>query len=74
LKLQEKYRFSLGWKSKNYDNNDLGINFETNYYTLSGNASYRIKSDKTFQFVQHKYQCVHPVSKRQGKIQEITLI
>jgi hypothetical protein len=28
--------------TKDFDNNDLGINFETNYYSLYGNASYRI--------------------------------
>jgi hypothetical protein len=39
-----KYRYSIGGDvtSKNYDNNDLGINFETNFYSLYGNASYRI--------------------------------
>jgi hypothetical protein len=28
--------------TKDFDNNDLGINFQTNYYSLYGNASYRI--------------------------------
>ncbi|NHM01817.1 DUF5916 domain-containing protein [Flavobacterium difficile] len=36
-------RFSFGgeYVSDDYDNNDLGINFQTNYYSFSGNASYR---------------------------------
>jgi len=39
-----QYRYSLGTEiiSKNFDNNDLGINFETNYYAVYGNANYRI--------------------------------
>ena len=46
-----QYRFSLGGDvvTKDYDNNDLGINFQTNYYSLYGNANYRIlKSTKYF--------------------------
>lgn len=39
-----KYRFSIGgdYMSKDFDNNDLGVNFQTNYFTIRGNASYRI--------------------------------
>lgn len=38
-----KYRYSVNGEyiSKDYDNNDLGINFQTNYHTLSGNVNYR---------------------------------
>jgi len=38
-----KYRYSINgeYVSKDYDNNDLGINFQTNYHTLSGNVNYR---------------------------------
>lgn len=46
-----QYRYSLGADimSKDYDINDLGINFQTNYYSLYGNANYRIlKSTKYF--------------------------
>ncbi|WP_333810480.1 DUF5916 domain-containing protein [Flavobacterium sp.] len=46
-----KYRYSLGgnYVSKDYQVNDLGINFRTNYYSFSGNASYRILNpNKTF--------------------------
>ena len=39
-----QYRYSLGADiiTKDYDINDLGINFQTNYYSLYGNANYRI--------------------------------
>ena len=39
-----KFRYSFGgnYVSKNYQINDLGINFRTNYYSISGNTSYRI--------------------------------
>jgi len=39
-----KYRWSMGsqYVSSDWDNNDLGINFQTNYHTLYANNSYRI--------------------------------
>ncbi len=39
-----KYRFSLGgqYVSTDWDNNDLGINFQTHYHVLYFNNSYRI--------------------------------
>ena len=46
-----KIRYSVGgnYISKDYDNNDLGINFQTNYSSLYGNANYRILNPtKTF--------------------------
>ncbi len=45
------FRHSLGaeYISKDFDNNDLGINFKTNYYSVSGNSNYRILNpNKTF--------------------------
>ncbi len=38
------YRYSIGGElvTKDFDNNDLGINFETNYYSIYGNTNYRI--------------------------------
>ncbi|WP_310554771.1 DUF5916 domain-containing protein [Flavobacterium sp.] len=43
-KTSGKYRFGLGADlfTKKYDNNDLGINFQTNFFSTYGNASYRI--------------------------------
>ena len=46
-----KFRYSFGgnYVSKDYQVNDLGINFRTNYYSFSGNTSYRILNpNKTF--------------------------
>jgi hypothetical protein len=46
-----QYRYSIGADimTKDYDINDLGINFQTNYYSLYGNANYRIlKSNNYF--------------------------
>jgi hypothetical protein len=39
-----QYRYNVGadMVTKDFDSNDLGINFETNYYTFYGNNSYRI--------------------------------
>ena len=43
-KTSGKIRYSLGgaYISKDFDNNDLGINFRTNYYSVSNNVNYRI--------------------------------
>jgi hypothetical protein len=39
-----KFRYSIGGEyiSKDFDNNDLGINFKTNYYSMYSNVNYRI--------------------------------
>ena len=39
-----KYRYGAGAEvtTKDYDSNDMGINFQTNYYSISGEGSYRI--------------------------------
>jgi hypothetical protein len=37
-----RYSFAADMVSKDFDNDDLGINFETNYYSFYGNTSYRI--------------------------------
>lgn len=43
-KTSGKYRYyaESNLITKDFDNNDLGINFETNYYSFYGNTSYRI--------------------------------
>ena len=46
-----KYRYGIGGQlvSKDFDSNDLGINFLTDYAAVYGNASYRIlKPNKVF--------------------------
>ena len=45
------FRYSIGadYMSEDFDNNDLGINFRTNYYSVSNNVNYRILNpNKTF--------------------------
>ncbi len=39
-----KVRFSVSgeYVSDDYDNNDLGVNFQTNYYSVYGNVNYRL--------------------------------
>jgi hypothetical protein len=67
-----KYRYGIGSEivSKNFDNNDLGINFETNYYTVSGNASYRILNPtKYFNSFQTNINVYTQFQKETGKIQ-----
>ena len=67
-----KYRYSFGSElvSKDYDNNDLGINFETNYYSLYGNASYRILNPtKHFNSFDTSFNVYSQFNKETGKIQ-----
>jgi len=67
-----KYRFGIGSEmvSKKFDNNDLGINFETNYYSVSGNASYRILNPtKHFNTFQTNINVYTQFQKETGKMQ-----
>ena len=44
-----RYGFGAQYVSKDYDNNDLGINFQTHYHSFYANSSYRIlKPNKTY--------------------------
>lgn len=44
-----RYTFGGDYVSKNFDNNDLGINFQTNFYDFFNSVSYRIlKPTKIF--------------------------
>jgi hypothetical protein len=67
-----QYRYSLGADlvTKDFDNNDLGINFQTNYYSLYGNASYRILNPtKLFNSFRVNYNIYTQFQKETGKIQ-----
>jgi len=71
-----KYRYSFGSDlvTKNFDNNDLGINFETNYYSVYGNTSYRIlKSNKIFNSFSVFTSLYTQFNKESGNIQEGSL-
>ena len=54
-----RYNAAATYVSKDYDNNDLGINFLTNYHTAEINTSYRIlnptKTYNTFTFYTKLY-------------------
>ncbi|TRX38744.1 hydrolase [Flavobacterium sp. ZT3R18] len=67
-----KYRYNLGAKlvTKDFDNNDLGINFETNYYSFNGFTSYRILSPtKTFNSFYANINAYTQFQKETGKVQ-----
>ena len=67
-----KYRYSAGADitTKDYDNNDLGINFETNYYSFYGNTSYRILNPtKLFNSFSTNMNVYTQFQKETGKLQ-----
>ncbi|MEN2401577.1 DUF5916 domain-containing protein [Flavobacterium sp. MC2016-06] len=67
------YRYSLGsdFVSKNFDPNDLGINFYTNYYNFYGNANYRILNPtKRFNSFKIDYSMYTEFNKESGKLQD----
>ncbi len=71
-----KYRFDVGgiYVSKGFDNNDLGINFYTDYHALTSNASYRIlhpnKLFNSFEIVGELYS---EFNNPTGRAQQATL-
>ena len=75
-KTKGKYRFGIGgtYVSKNYDNNDLGINFLTHYHSFYGNASYRIlKPNKTFNTFKLNLTIYSEFDNNSGKTQDNSL-
>ena len=68
-----KYRYSVGsdFVTKDYDPNDLGINFYTNYYNFYGNANYRILNPtKLFNSFKVNYNMYVEFNKESGKVQD----
>ncbi len=71
-KTSGKFRYNLSsyYISKDFDINDMGIIFTTNYYSFNGNMSYRIlnptKHYNTFQFNTNTYAEFH---NNTGKLQ-----
>lgn len=69
-----RYRVTGSYVSKDYDNNDLGINFLTNYHTLAGYGSYRIlnptKRYNTFTFYAEAYSELQNTT---GRLQQGTI-
>ncbi|MFV8268524.1 DUF5916 domain-containing protein [Flavobacterium sp. GT2N3] len=67
-----KFRHGMGAEitTKDFDNNDLGINFETNYYSLYGNTSYRILNPtKYFNSFDARIKTYSQFQKETGKLQ-----
>ena len=67
-----KFRYGVGGDitTKDFDNNDLGINFENNYFSLYGNTSYRILNPtKYFNFFNVRLNAYSQFQKETGKIQ-----
>lgn len=67
-----KYRYSIGTNmvSKDFDSNDLGIIFETNYYNFYSNSSYRILNPtKIFNSFNTNINAFTQFQKETGKVQ-----
>ncbi|PWK03235.1 hypothetical protein BC749_1011330 [Flavobacterium araucananum] len=67
------YRYSAGtdFVSRDFDPNDLGINFYTNYYNVYGNGNYRILNPtKLFNTFRIDYDMYAEFNKESGKVQE----
>ena len=67
-----KFRYGVGADitTRDFDNNDLGINFETNYYSIYGNSSYRILNPtKYFNSFNARINAYSQFQKETGKIQ-----
>ncbi len=71
-----KFRYSVAgtYVSRNYDINDLGINFYTHYHALQGNISYRILNPtKTFNTLSSSFSIYSEFDNITGRIQQGTL-
>ena len=67
-----KVRFGLGanYVSKDFDNNDLGINFQTNYTSFYSNANYRILNpNKIFNTFRVNFNSYMQLNNTTSKIQ-----
>jgi len=72
-KTKGKFRYSLGgqYVSEDWDNNDLGINFQNHYHAVYNNASYRmLKPNKTFNSFNINSNTYLEFDNRTGKIQQ----
>ena len=71
-----KYRFSFGGDitTRNYDIDDLGVNFQTNYYSLYANTNYRIlKPNKYFNSFRLNLNAYSEFQKETGHLQSNNL-
>lgn len=71
-KTSGKLRYSAGanYVSKEFNNNDLGINFQTNFYSLFSNINYRILApNETFNSFRVNLNAFSEFENRTGKVQ-----
>lgn len=71
-KTSGKVRYSAGanYVSKEFDNNDLGINFQTNFYSVFSNVNYRILAPtETFNTFRINFNAFSEFENTTGKIQ-----
>lgn len=71
-KTSGKRRFRIGgnYVSNEFDNNDLGVNFQTHYHSLYGNTSYRIlKPNKLFNEFSTYLNLYSEYDNRTGRLQ-----
>ncbi len=67
-----KYRYSLygQYVSKDFDDNDLGIIYQTHFYSLNGNFNYRILNpNKHYNSFSTKLDFINEFENKTGKIQ-----
>jgi Domain of unknown function (DUF5916)/Carbohydrate family 9 binding domain-like len=67
-----KIRFfvNANYISKDFDNNDLGINFTTNLYSIYGNVNYRLlKPTELFNSLRVNFNAYHEFQNTTGKYQ-----
>ncbi len=67
-----KYRYSLygQYVSKDFDNNDLGIIYQTHFYSLNANINYRILNpNKYFNAFSVKLDLINEFENKTGKVQ-----
>ncbi|TDP58201.1 DUF5916 domain-containing protein [Flavobacterium dankookense] len=71
-KTSGKYRFAFSsqYVSNDYDNNDLGINFQTHYHSIYGSVSYRIlKPNNLFNAFSPNMNFYNEFDNRTGRLQ-----
>lgn len=71
-KTSGKHRFGVGSElyTKDFDSNDLGINFQSNYYSFYGNFNYRIlQPTKTFNSFSVRTNIYSEFNKETNKLQ-----
>ena len=69
-----RYGFGADITTKDFDINDLGINFLTNFYSLYGNINYRLLNPtKTFNTFNTRLNVYHQFNKETSKVQESSI-